>query len=199
MPSKAKSGPARAGRAARDPARDSERSPWLDLGARGEKLPLNAFPSFLILRLAAAIQREVMPRYTRKFGVSLPEWRLLAQLAVAPRPMQFFELVARSTMDKALVSRALQKLVDNRLALAVANPEHGRQLLVSSTRAGKELYARVLPAARGEQAALLSNLTDDERIMFHAVLLKLLQGFEAEQKEQDAPPVRRARKTRKEQ
>jgi DNA-binding MarR family transcriptional regulator len=174
---KAKSSVAK-GTVSTGPSRFDAECPWLDLGEHGENLALANFPSFLILRLATSIQRNLMQRYTARFGINLPQWRLLALLENS-LPMQFSRLASLSTMDKALVSRALRQLIAKDLAVTRSDPRHGKRLLVSITPEGKALHDRILPIARERQATLLAALDDDERAALYGALRKLTAAMDA--------------------
>lgn len=152
--------------------------PWRDLSGAAD-LELRDFPSFLLLRLATAIQRSVMPQYTRGTGLSLPEWRLLPLLARSSS-VQLSALTALSTLDKALVSRAVRLLDDKRLVTVEPDPGHGRRLVIAITPAGRALVDRVLPEARRHQAALLALLDADERVALYGAIHKLIAAMEGD-------------------
>jgi DNA-binding MarR family transcriptional regulator len=159
------------------PAAD-EPCPWVDPGAAGERLRVGDFPSLLVLRLAASIQRTLMPQYTHRFGLSLPEWRILPLLNRAS-PIQLSELTTRSTLDKALISRAVRLLEEKGYAEVTADPGHGRRLVVTITPSGRALHDRVLPTARERQMALLAVLDGPERETFYQLIQKLAAAIEA--------------------
>jgi DNA-binding MarR family transcriptional regulator len=147
-------------------------SPWADPGERGEHLSLQDFPSFLFVRLASAMQRDVSAGYLADFELNAPQWRVLAALA-AYSPIPFSELVKLSMSDKALVSRSVQAIVDRGWASVESDPSHGRKRVCAITTKGRALYRRVLPKAQAAQAEILSLLQVDERVALHAALTKL--------------------------
>jgi DNA-binding MarR family transcriptional regulator len=116
----------------------------------------------------------------KPFDLSVPEWRLMALIAQSA-PMQFSALTAGSAMDKGQVSRTLRTL-DSRglVSLAAAKSARGKaptgiapRVTVKVTAAGKNLYRRVFPAARRQQANLLGFLNLAERAAFYSGLRKL--------------------------
>jgi DNA-binding MarR family transcriptional regulator len=151
--------------------------PWRDL-ERAAGLDLREFPSFLLLRLGTAIQRNIMAQYTRQVGLSLPEWRLLPLLARVS-PIQLSALTNLSTLDKALVSRAARLLSSKGLVTVAPDPAHGRRLLIAITPAGRALHDKVLPEARDRQIALLSVLDAEERTMLYHAINKLTASLGA--------------------
>jgi DNA-binding MarR family transcriptional regulator len=164
-------------------AGEANPSPWADPGAAGERLALEEFPTFILGRLAHAIQRDITSGYLDEFGLSAPQWRILAALA-AYTPIAFSELVKLSMSDKALVSRAVQSLAGAGLAQADADPEHGKKLVCRITPKGRRLYQRVLPRAQQAQASILALLEREERVALHAALVKLREALGA------TPPAR---------
>lgn len=164
---------------AHPPAADAARlSPWADPGPAGEHLALEDFPSFLLVRLAHAMQRDVTAGCLADTELSVPQWRVLAALA-AYAPIPFGELVSLSMSDKSLVSRSVKALAESGLAQVQADPGHGKKLVCRITRKGRSLYARVLPRAQAAQADLLSLFARDERVALHEALLKLGSALEA--------------------
>ncbi|HEY9219901.1 MAG TPA: MarR family winged helix-turn-helix transcriptional regulator, partial [Phenylobacterium sp.] len=82
------------------------RSP--DTGA-GVELRLDDYLPYRLSLASNAVSRLIARAYEDRFGLKIPEWRVLCVLAeggaVAPG-----ELVARTGMDKVTVSRAAQAL-----------------------------------------------------------------------------------------
>lgn len=151
---------------------DSQVSPWADPGPAGENLRVEDFPTFIVGRLAAALQREVSSKYLQAFDLPLPQWRVLAALA-AYTPMPFSELVRLSSSDKALVSRAVQALVGRGLVLSDVDPGHGKKIICRLTPKGRALYQRVYLRGREAQARLLGRMAPDDRAQLHSLLVKL--------------------------
>lgn len=153
-------------------------SPWAEPGAAGEHLSLQDFPSFLFVRLANAMQRDVTATYLADFELNAPQWRVLAALANYPR-IPFGELVKLTMSDKALVSRSLQALADRGLAKVEADPGHGKRLVCTMSAKGRALYRRVLPRAQAAQADILALLDQEERVTLYAALTKLRTALDS--------------------
>jgi DNA-binding MarR family transcriptional regulator len=156
--------------------------PWLDPGEQGENLQIQDFPTFLILRLANATKGGITRRYLDPFGISLPEWRLLALIARYTK-LSFSEVTAGSSMDKGQVSRTLQSihrkgLVKLNSVTAAERPRSSAispRIEVSITPKGKSLFQKILPIARQHQLRLINLLSVEERKVFHSVARRLLQ------------------------
>lgn len=146
----------------------------------GSNLNVEDFLTFRLTRLSNALRTNLTKRYLEEFGLSIPEWRLLA-LVTRFSPVRFSELTNRSSMDKGQVSRTLQimtkrgltkmkviKQRGSRSAAALAAP-----VIVSVAPKGKALYKLVLPVARRRQAELLLQLSESDRLMLYTTLSKL--------------------------
>lgn len=154
--------------------------PWLGLTASGANLNIEDFLTFRITRLSNALRTNLTKRYLEEFGLSIPEWRLLA-LITRFSPVRFSELTHRSSMDKGQVSRTLQVMTKrglikmkvikqrgSRAATALAAP-----VIVSVAPKGKSLYKQVLPVARRRQADILRRFSEADRVAFYAMLDKI--------------------------
>ncbi len=165
---------------AKPAATSPEKCPWLRMGKDGSKLRVEEFPTFQIWKLSNACKLRLTKQYLKPFELSVPEWRLIALIAQSA-PLQFSALTASSAMDKGQVSRTLRAL-DQRGLVSLSAAKSARdkapagiapRVTVKATAAGKNLYRRVFPAARRQQANLLGSLTLTERAAFYSGLRKL--------------------------
>jgi DNA-binding MarR family transcriptional regulator len=170
-----------AGRAARTHALPAG-NPWLDVGDQGRGLHIGHFLTFQIIRLANAIKSNVTRQYLSDFGLSVPEWRLLA-MTTRFEPVRFSELVANSSMDKGQASRTLQTMTKRGLIATRATrgarraSDTAQPVILSVTAKGRRLYQQVLPVAQRNQARLLHLLSRDERKVLYSVLNKLFAAI----------------------
>lgn len=158
--------------------------PWLDPGEQGEKLEVHEFPTFMVLRLATLTKNTLTRRYLDPFGISLPEWRLLA-LVARYDSLLFSEITTGSSMDKGQVSRTLKAIHRKGLVSLDAVPSDDKprsssispRLQVAISPKGRALFNRILPASRSWQARLIDSMSLEERKVFHAVALRLLKDI----------------------
>ena len=157
-------------------------NPWLDV-ADGKHLHIGEFLTFQLIRLANAAKANVTRQYLADFGLSVPEWRLLA-MTIRFEPVRFSELVANSSMDKGQASRTLQVL--NRRGLIAARDagtgarrasDSSAPVILTVTAKGRKLYSTALPVAQRNQARLLQLLTRDERKQLYVIMQKLYRAI----------------------
>lgn len=106
---------------------------------------------------AARISRGFADRYRAEFGLTIPEWRVLAHLAQSGA-VSVREVQARVDMDKSKVSRAAARLQSAGLVAKAENPQDRRLIELTLTEAGRELVARILPVALAYQTEVLDRL-----------------------------------------
>ncbi|MDM0045778.1 MarR family transcriptional regulator [Variovorax dokdonensis] len=155
------------------PPLQAVQSPWHDLDEAGSTLTVDVFITTLMSQVGNALRRTITLPYADAFGLSVPEWRLLALLAPVGR-IAFSDLVVQSTSDKALVSRTL-KLMEERglVALEAEGNTPRKKVFCAITAAGLELHERAIPIARQRQAAAIRSLDPQERDAMFGALMKL--------------------------
>jgi DNA-binding MarR family transcriptional regulator len=125
--------------------------------------------TFRISRLFSKINTGVARQLGNQFHLLLREWRALALLA-QHEPMSASDLVERSPMDKASVSRAVARLTELGYIHTDPNPLDGRMQTIRLSRSGWSVYRKIAPLSVDRQASLLSVLTAAERKTFFSML-----------------------------
>ncbi len=154
--------------------------PWSSLSRNGASLHIEDFLTFRLTRLSNALRNNMTKPYLEEFGLSLPEWRLLA-LVTRFSPLRFSELTNRSSMDKGQVSRTLRVMTKRGLTKTKVIAQRGSRsaealaapVSVSITAKGKSLYKAVLPVAQRHQSQILQTLNASEREGLYESLDKL--------------------------
>lgn len=136
---------------------------------------LDRFLPYRVNVLASRLSRDLARQYERKFGISIPEWRVIAHLA-QNRNVSVREIHERVDMDKSKVSRAAARLESAGLIEKNVHPSDRRLVELHLTRKGRRLFAEIAPLARAYETEMLSRLTDEERRVFEAAVDKLLAG-----------------------
>ena len=136
-----------------------------------EGLILDEYMPYRLSIASNAVSKLIARAYEDRFGLTIPQWRLMAVLAEKPLTQQ--AIVARTAMDKVTVSRAAQGLVNRHLVGRAALEVDGRSHLLALTEKGRELHAEIAPLALAYEAALLSGLTPAEVETLKRLLLRL--------------------------
>jgi DNA-binding MarR family transcriptional regulator len=116
--------------------------------------------AYLPYRLSVAsnkVSALIAKAYEARFGLTIPQWRLLVILAEG-EAMSQKALIERSAMDKVTISRAVAALVGRGLLLKQSRTKDRRLDSLTLTRAGREIVADVVPVALGFEAALVEAL-----------------------------------------
>ncbi|WP_407492812.1 MarR family winged helix-turn-helix transcriptional regulator [Pseudooceanicola sp. MF1-13] len=124
--------------------------------------PLPAFDlfGFTPYRLAVAAKHtseQLARQYRDRFGISIPEWRVLVHLAHSGK-VSVRDIEARVAMEKYEVSRAAKRLREAGLIERKENPDDRRLIILSLTPAGRDMMAELLPMAQAHQEALEKRL-----------------------------------------
>jgi len=155
------------------PAAGAAACPWSALGADGAGLELEQFLSFHVVRLAHVLQRVSMRSYLEPHGLTIPDWRTLA-FVQRYRPVPFAQLAARTSLDKAQLSRTVRSLRERGLIVTEGDAAHAQRVVLDITPSGRRLHARILPEAARMQAMLLSTLP----VAAHKVLWRALHTLQ---------------------
>ena len=131
--------------------------------------------NFIPYRLSVAsnsVSDAIARAYEALFGLSIPEWRLIAVIAEGEGITQQ-AIGAATRMDKVTVSRAAIALVERGLLARHANPGDRRSHLLALTEAGQRLYAAVAPKALALEERLLAAFEPAEIAAFIATLRRI--------------------------
>ena len=141
-----------------------------ETSAKGLKLD-----DYLPYRLSVAsnaVSGLIARAYEDRFGLTIPQWRLICVLA-EDLALSQVAIVARTGMDKVTVSRAAQGLSKRRLVSRSEHQRDGRSHMLALTQEGAHLHSEIAPLAY--EAALIAGLAPSEVAMLKR-LLSRLQG-----------------------
>lgn len=132
-------------------------------------LHLPGFVPFRLNRLAAEVSQYLSAIYRDRFGLDVPEWRVM--VTVGPERGCTATFIAASTrMHKTRVSRAIAHLERRGLLERASKTDDRRELELRLTKAGRRLYAELVPLALERERALLACLSKDQLRGFTAAL-----------------------------
>lgn len=138
-----------------------------------DRLSLAEFLPYRLSILAESVSRAFARHYEQRFGITVPEWRVMAVLGERSRQTTQ-EVIVRTRMDRVKVSRAAIRLEDKGLIARAPRPGDQRAYDLRLSRRGLAVYRQIVPLAHALQAELLRNLGADEARGFDVVLGRLL-------------------------
>ena len=141
--------------------------------ARHQKLHLEKFLPYRLSVLSNTVSSAIAAAYFAHFGLSIPEWRVMAILAANPG-LSAAEVTARTAMDKVAVSRAVATLIAVGRLRRTTVPADRRRTHLALTPAGAGVYSRVVPMALEYERRLLAPLSRRDRATLDRILRELL-------------------------
>jgi DNA-binding MarR family transcriptional regulator len=138
-------------------------------------LELDRFLPYLVNNLASRLSTELAAVYRRRFGITIPEWRVIAHLA-GNKNVSIREIFARVAMDKSKVSRAAARLELAGYVEKNVNNADRRLVELQLTAKGRKLFQQIEPLALAYERQALSALSSQEEDLFRAVIAKLLES-----------------------
>ncbi|MEM9635598.1 MAG: MarR family transcriptional regulator [Pseudomonadota bacterium] len=117
--------------------------------------------------------------YQRDYGMMPAEWRTMAILGAASGGLQATEIVARSSMDKVVVSRAVKRMEERGFLMREANSADGRSFLLQLSDEGRAVYEDLAPKLLAVERKMLEGLGEDEISDFLAVAQRIRNNLAA--------------------
>ena len=146
----------------------------VDTGSRqGSKLDLFRFVPFRLNRLAAEVSSALSSEYRERYGLDIPEWRVLATLGFRNDACSAQYIAHCTRTHKSTISRAVTALMTRQLVERVENEDDRREFQLRMTRKGQTLYQKLIPRLLRREQEILSCLTAQERKDFARVLGKI--------------------------
>jgi DNA-binding MarR family transcriptional regulator len=116
---------------------------------------------FRLNRLAAEVSAHLSAIYRERFGLDIPEWRVMA--TVGPQRGCTAQYIVGSTrMHKTRVSRAIAHLEERGLMTRATKSDDRREMELRLTKAGRRMYSELVPLALEREGALLACMSTDQ-------------------------------------
>ena len=139
-----------------------------------DELILEEFLPYRLSVLSHTISTTIAKVYDKRFGLSIPEWRVIAILGRFPG-LSAVEVADRTMMDKVAVSRAVTKLVKNgRIDRQFADADRRRSIL-NLTDEGRRVHDEIAPLALAFEDRLLQGIEAADLEVFDRVMQGLLE------------------------
>lgn len=138
-----------------------------------EELILEKFLPYRLSILSNTVSTTIAHAYEKRFGLTIPEWRVIAILGRFPG-LSAVEVAERTLMDKVAVSRAVTKLVKSgRIDRQFADADRRRSILNLSDE-GRRVHDDIAPLALKFERDLLQGLDEDETEQLNGIMDRLL-------------------------
>ena len=135
-------------------------------------LTLNRFLPYQLNHLAEAVSRSFSKIYADQFGMSIPEWRVVATLG-EHQSMTARDIGQATSMHKTKVSRAVAALEAKTFLKRIQNPNDQREQMLTLTVEGTEMYQDLVPQAKAYSDRLQNALTADQQAMLDDIFKRL--------------------------
>jgi DNA-binding MarR family transcriptional regulator len=150
------------------------------------RLDLFKFVPFRLNRLAAEVASALSVEYQARYGLDIPEWRVLATLGFRNDACSAQYISHCTRTHKSTISRAVTALMERGIVERVENADDRREFRLQLTRKGKTLYEELIPRLLRKEQEILSCLSAQERKDFAALLGKIEKSLELVQTSQEA-------------
>jgi DNA-binding MarR family transcriptional regulator len=137
-----------------------------------DPLILQDFLPYRLSVVTEAVSSLFAMRYQERFGLSIPEWRVVAVVGQHGR-LSTQQVIEHTAMDRVRVSRAVIRLADKGVLDRRPHPQDQRAQLLQLSRQGRAVYAQIVPLALDLQAALSTALTAAEQQQLGTILEKI--------------------------
>ena len=150
------------------------------------RLDLFRFVPFRLNRLAAEVSAALSGEYQERYGLDIPEWRVLATLGFRVEACSAQYIAHCTRTHKSTISRAVTALMTRQLVERVENKDDRREFALRMTVKGKALYAKLVPRLLRKEGEIMSCLTAREQNDFARMLGKIESSLDLVQTREDA-------------
>ncbi|SFT99669.1 MarR family winged helix-turn-helix transcriptional regulator [Sedimentitalea nanhaiensis] len=133
---------------------------------------LSGFLPYKLAVLASRISKVLSTIYEERFGLSMPEWRVLVHVARCEK-VSVRDIHNCVNLEKPRVSRAVAKMVEAGLLAKTASTRDQRLVEIELTEAGQRVLNDIIPEAMSFQARLMGAFSEDEASHFDDLIEQL--------------------------
>ena len=153
---------------------------------KAARLDLLKFVPFQLNRLAAEVSSAISAEYATRYGLDIPEWRVLATLGFRHEPCSAQYVADCTRTHKSTISRAVTSLLKRQIIERVENEEDRREFRLQLTRKGATLYEELIPRLLRREQEILSCLSAQDRKDFVRLLGKIEGSLDLVQTSEEA-------------
>lgn len=155
-------------------------------GKKSSRLDLFKFVPFRLNRLAAEVSSALSAEYQTRYGLDIPEWRVLATLGFRNDACSAQYIAHCTRTHKSTISRAVTSLMKKQIIERVENADDRREFRLRLTRKGAELYEELIPRLLRREQEILSCLSAPERKALASLFGKIEASLDLVQTSQEA-------------
>lgn len=137
-------------------------------------MKLDGFLPYRAARLATALSRGLAAHYEARYQISVAEWRVLVHLTQESE-ISVRDIFTRVDMDRARVTRAVQRLEARGLVSKIVNESDRRLVRLALTAAGRDLADELSRLAMAFEDRIMAALPRDAA----ATLMTMFDAIEA--------------------
>ena len=137
------------------------------------KLELFKFVPFRLNRLGAEVSAALSSEYRERYGLDIPEWRVIATLGFRNEACSAQYVAQCTRTHKSTISRAVTALLERQLLERVENEDDRREFRLRLTRKGTALYEELIPRLLRREQEIMCCLSVQERKDFARLLGKI--------------------------
>jgi len=137
------------------------------------RLDLFSFVPFRLNRLGAEVSAALSSEYRTRYGLDIPEWRVMATLGFRDEACSAQYISQCTRTHKSTISRAVTSLLGRALLERVANADDRREFRLRLTHKGRALYEELIPRLLRREQEILGCLSPRERDEFARLLGKI--------------------------
>ncbi len=171
---------------ARARARAESRRPQDPTTATTDRLDLFKFVPFRLNRLAAEVSAALSLEYRERYGLDIPEWRVLATLGFRKDACSAQYISQCTRTHKSSISRAVTALLQRKMIERVENEQDRREFRLRLTKQGRALYEELIPRLLRKEREIMSCLSVQERKALGELLGKVEKSLDLIQTSEEA-------------
>lgn len=135
-------------------------------------LSLEEYLPYRLAVTSAKVSGLIAKAYETRFGLTIPQWRLLAVLN-EHAPLSQQDLVNRTLMDKVNVSRTVSSLITRGLVTKKSQDNDKRFQSLNLTKEGQSVVDEIIPVAKELENSLLGTFSKEEILSLDGLLRAL--------------------------
>lgn len=144
---------------------------------------LSGFLPYQLAVLTSRISRLLSTKYEERFGLSMPEWRVLVHVARCEN-VSVRDIHNCVNLEKPRVSRAVTRMVEAGLLAKMTSTSDQRLVEIELTEAGQRVLNDIIPEALSFEAQLLEGFSESDIRRFADLMERLHDELD---KHPDAP------------